>query len=286
MKTNGFYQTNVEVLKFKVDKDQIKILFNHYISQKENIQRLSDELPRGYFKLTSKTVADDLNIPLTRAKKLVNEFEELGIIQSIFKSKTKYEPSIYCYVSVSKSEPVNEPVEKPVNEPVNEPVKCDNINGFDLSNEPVEKPVNEPVEKPVNEPSKKELLKKNNLKREYKKEKEKNSLSFNSQTIEITNNVIEHLNAIANKSHPIDNETLMMVKTLLDNKYSEQDIRNVITVKTNEWLNDIKMNSNLRPKTLFKINKFNDYLEEYKATQPPQDKAVGEVDFDLASLYD
>ena len=251
MKTNGFYQTNVEVLKFKVDKDQIKILFNHYISQKENIQRLSDELPRGYFKLTSKTVADDLNIPLTRAKKLVNEFEELGIIQSIFKSKTKYEPSIYCYVSVSKSEPVNEPVEKP-----------------------------------VNEPSKKELLKKNNLKREYKKEKEKNSLSFNSQTIEITNNVIEHLNAIANKSHPIDNETLMMVKTLLDNKYSEQDIRNVITVKTNEWLNDIKMNSNLRPKTLFKINKFNDYLEEYKATQPPQDKAVGEVDFDLASLYD
>ena len=98
--------------------------------------------------------------------------------------------------------------------------------------------------------------------------------------------MIEHLNAIANKSHPIDNETLMMVKTLLDNKYSEQDIRNVITVKTNEWLNDIKMNSNLRPKTLFKINKFNDYLEEYKATQPPQDKAVGEVDFDLASLYD
>jgi len=36
----SFYQQNNEVLKFEIPKDINCILLNHYISRKENIQRL------------------------------------------------------------------------------------------------------------------------------------------------------------------------------------------------------------------------------------------------------
>ena len=243
MKTNGFYQLNAEVLKFRVDKDAEKILFNHYIMQKENLQRLSDELPRGYFKLSSRSVADDLAISTMKANRLIKEFEELGIIKPIFKSKSKKEPSVYCYVSVLNFGTVHGTV-------------CDTVHGT----------------------SKKELFKKN-----YKKERI--PLSLDKKIIETTKNVVTHLNNVANKKHQVDSETLTLVKQLLDNNYCEQDIKNVITVKTNQWLHDIKMNPNLRPKTLFSMERFDKYLNEYVSTQPPKDKVVGELDFDLASIY-
>ena len=129
MKTNGFYQLNAEVLKFRVDKDAEKILFNHYIMQKENLQRLSDELPRGHFKLSSRSVADDLAISTMKANRLIKEFEELGIIKPIFKSKSKKEPSIYCYVSVLNFGTVH----GTVCDTVHGTVKCDNTNGLSLA---------------------------------------------------------------------------------------------------------------------------------------------------------
>ena len=269
MKTNGFYQLNAEVLKFRVDKDAEKILFNHYIMQKENLQRLSDELPRGYFKLSSRSVADDLAISTMKANRLIKEFEELGIIKPIFKSKSKKESSVYCYVSVLNFGTVH----GTVCDTVHGTVKCDNINGLSLSSGTVHGTVCDTV----HGTSKKELYKKN-----YKKESI--PLSLDKKIIETTKNVVTHLNNVANKKHQVDSETLTLVKQLLDNNYCEQDIKNVITVKTNQWLHDIKMNPNLRPKTLFSMEKFDTYLNEYASTQPQKDEIVGEIDSDLASF--
>ena len=63
----------------------------------------------------------------------------------------------------------------------------------------------------------------------------------------------------------------------LENINISKDIKNVITVKTNQWLHDIKMNPNLRPKTLFSMEKFDTYLNEYASTQPQKDEIVGAV---------
>ena len=137
---DGFYPTNNEILKFD-EKEIDKILFNHYISRKENFQRLNGELERGHFKLSARTVAEDLGIPLTKAHKLIKEFEELGIIQAIFKSKSRHKPSIYCYVAASvMSETVRQESETVKQE--SETVKSQKIISFDtvkkVSNDTVE----------------------------------------------------------------------------------------------------------------------------------------------------
>ena len=112
---NGHYQLSNQVLKFKIGKDSGKIIFNHYIMQKENLERLNGELKRGQFKLSARTVAKDLDLPLTKVHRLIKEFEKLGIISPVSKSKTKHEASIYCYLA-SQIKPKSETVNETVNE--------------------------------------------------------------------------------------------------------------------------------------------------------------------------
>lgn len=101
----GFYKENTKVLNFKIDKDFEKILFNHYIKQKENYQRLKDDLPRGQFYISVRNVAKDLNISRMKAQRLIEEFIELGIIESVFKSTIgSAKSSIFKYVSSAYDE--------------------------------------------------------------------------------------------------------------------------------------------------------------------------------------
>ena len=55
---NGFYKLNQEVLKMDVIKNKDEILFNHYLMQKENLQRLKGDLPKGQFYLSLSTVSN------------------------------------------------------------------------------------------------------------------------------------------------------------------------------------------------------------------------------------
>ena len=72
----GFYQTNNEVLKFDVSKQLNEIVFNHYISRKENLQRMKNDLPRGQFYIAINTAAKDLNFTPGIIRGLLKRFME------------------------------------------------------------------------------------------------------------------------------------------------------------------------------------------------------------------
>ena len=89
---------DTRILEFDPVKDAHKAQFGWYIMKTEYYQRGTNELELGHFELSVRTVADDLGISRAKAQRLIKEFEELGIIESIYKSKSGHRSSIYCYV--------------------------------------------------------------------------------------------------------------------------------------------------------------------------------------------
>ena len=63
-----FYKTNSEILKLDPITDKDLIIFNHYISRKENFQRLSGELPKGLFRISYTSIIKDLGFSRWRLK--------------------------------------------------------------------------------------------------------------------------------------------------------------------------------------------------------------------------
>ena len=152
-----FYQLDMLISKFDLVKDYHKVQIVLHIMMKENFQRISNELERGQFKMSTSIISKDLGIPPTTVKRVIKECEDLGIIKAIHKSKSKKEPSIYSYVVCS------EDLEVQKNGPVDGPVKYDNTNGFNdvggpvdgLDGGPSQKvPKNGPVDGPVDGPVK------------------------------------------------------------------------------------------------------------------------------------
>ena len=81
----NFKKLNSKVLSFDPIKDIDKIRFNHYIMRKENKNRLTGELENGKFKMTIRTVMEDLNFSKGKSERMINEFEKMGIIKSVLK---------------------------------------------------------------------------------------------------------------------------------------------------------------------------------------------------------
>ena len=106
----GFYKLNNKILKFNISKNKEEILFNHYIMQKENIQRIKNELPKGQFYLTIRTVCNDLEVTYGKARHLINTFEKLDIITLIKAGGKNRTPSIYLYNSFINNDTVNNTV--------------------------------------------------------------------------------------------------------------------------------------------------------------------------------
>lgn len=96
----GFYKLNNKILKFNISKNKEEILFNHYIMQKENIQRIKNELPKGQFYLTIRTVCNDLEVTYGKARHLINTFEKLDII-TLVKAGERTEHHQYIYIILS-----------------------------------------------------------------------------------------------------------------------------------------------------------------------------------------
>lgn len=150
-----FYKINNEVLKFKVGKDLDKIIFNHYLMQKENFQRLSGDLPKGQFKLCVRTSAADLNITKSKAQRLLKEFVRMKVIELIRIGGKDRSPSIYSYITVK-----NETVGETVNNTYDETVKLHNTSLLEDISDTITDTVNEGVTG---------TSKKENLKKELKK---------------------------------------------------------------------------------------------------------------------
>ena len=73
--------------------------------------------------------------------------------------------------------------------------------------------------------------------------------------------VLEYLNKKTNKKFKPTDANLDLILKLLK-LYSQDDLRSVVDIKTEEWMDDEKMSKYLRPSTLFNANKFDDYLNQ------------------------
>lgn len=77
--------------------------------------------------------------------------------------------------------------------------------------------------------------------------------------------IIDYLNEKTNKRYKVTQKWKDLIKARWNEGQREDDFKKVIDVKTQQWINDAKMNRYLSPQTLFG-NKFDMYLNEF---QPP-----------------
>lgn len=103
----------------------------------------------------------------------------------------------------------------------------------------------------------------------------------------IYKNVIEFLNAMTgSKFSHTAKETRAHIRARWRDGFTEQDMKDVITVKSDQWLGDPKATAWLRPTTLFRPSKFEGYLQEAhksKTLQKSEKKTVKERKFKLAA---
>jgi len=169
----NFYMTNNEVLKLDPIKDVNKILFNHYICRKENLERINRNIPKGQFYLALSTAAKDLNLTREKIRTMVKCFIKLEIITCVYKPTLgSKEPSIYCYNSVyfscgSTHEGTHDIAHEGTHENAHD--KVSNANGSETINTHENTHENTHDLSRENNTSKKELLKRE-VKKKTKKE--------------------------------------------------------------------------------------------------------------------
>ena len=79
----------------------------------------------------------------------------------------------------------------------------------------------------------------------------------------VIKDIIETLNDFSNSKFKHNAKgNIKHISARLKEGYSLDDFKDVIELKCFQWLNDSKMNSYLRPSTLFNGDKFPSYVEE------------------------
>lgn len=233
-----FYKLNIEVLKFDIHKNEIEIKFNHYLMKKENLQRIKGNLETGYLYLTASTVAQDLNINISKSKRLVKKFVKLGILSPYYISNSKHKPSIYCYTANKKNSEKSKPVNERVNKPVDEPVKVNNIEHKEEVNEPYS--------------DSSDIL--------HSEQSKIDNLNYINKN-NIYSNVIDYLNNKTNRKFKASNkQTQSLINARMREGYGEKDFISVIDVKCKDWLKT-EFEQYLRPTTLFG-QKFESYINQ------------------------
>ena len=94
--------------------------------------------------------------------------------------------------------------------------------------------------------------------------------------------IIDYLNLKTNSNYKYStNKTKELIKARFNEGFNLEDFKNVIDIKTNEWINNNKMNIYLRPNTLFGTN-FESYLN-----QPIKKKTLKDISLkELEELED
>ena len=88
--------------------------------------------------------------------------------------------------------------------------------------------------------------------------------------------IIDYLNLKTNKHFKYTSNNIGYIKTRLKEGFTKEDFKSVIDKKTNEWLNDNKMNQYLRPITLFG-SKFESYLNQEEKEKTLNDISIDEL---------
>lgn len=108
-----------------------------------------------------------------------------------------------------------------------------------------------------------------------KNDKNKNDIN---NILSTCKQILDYLNELTNSSFRATNKsTQKLINARLNEGYTVDDIKLVIKDKTAEWKHDRTMEKYLRPSTLFKVSKFEEYLEKALKNNKKTDK-VDEVD--------
>lgn len=97
--------------------------------------------------------------------------------------------------------------------------------------------------------------------------------------------ILSFLNESTGKKYKDSKETVHLINARLGEGYTLDDFKTVIRKKCNEWKNDPKMSSFLRPSTLFAPSHFDEYLNQpeklgSKDTQFTQGAKTRDYDFE------
>ena len=244
----GYIKTNINAMKFDCVKDKEKIIFNHYIMRRENLNRIQNKLPIGQFNMTISSVSIDLNISRSKAQRLINEFVDKNIIKLISKGSVKTkDASIYEYITSDTEDNT-----------VNDIKNISNINDcIDIDDTKIDT---------TSDKSKKENL----------------NIKLNNKDLYVR--IIDYLNKTTGKNFKATTlKTINCIKARLNEGFVEEDFYRVIDIKSSQWI-DSDMCKFLRPETLFS-NKFEGYLNEgvlvHKDTQCDIDNIdVWDIEFD------
>lgn len=88
-----------------------------------------------------------------------------------------------------------------------------------------------------------------------------NSSAKAEPNTDLAKEIIDYLNLKTNKHFRYTKNNINKIQTRLKEKFTLDDFKTVIDKKTEQWLNDSKMNEYLRPETLFG-SKFESYLNQ------------------------
>ena len=244
----GYIKTNINAMKFDCVKDKDKIIFNHYIMRRENLNRIQNKLPIGQFNMTISSVSMDLNISRSKAQRLINEFLDKNIIKLIAKGSLRNkDSSIYEYITSDTEDNT-----------VDDTKNISDINDF-IDSDDTKIDTN-------SDKSKKENL----------------NIKLNNKDLYVR--IIDYLNKTTGKNFKATTlKTINCIKARLNEGFVEEDFYRVIDIKSSQWI-DNDMCKFLRPETLFS-NKFEGYLNEgvlvHKDTQDDIDNIdVWDIEFE------
>ena len=268
----NFKKLNSKVLSFDPIKDIDKIRFNHYIMRKENKNRLTGELENGKFKMTIRTVMEDLNFSKGKSERMINEFEKMGIIKSVFKGNRTSGYSIYEYITESKcgaDDGTGFENGSGKNNCENKIMdKCDDMNTCN-NNFYKESLHSFGTGDDIGNGTDSGTSKIDNI---------NIYLNINNN---ICDNVIDYLNKATKKNFRKNTpKTRKLINTRLKEGFVEEDFYAVIDIKASQWLHS-DMEKYLRPETLFS-NKFEGYLNETsKKVEEVEETGYWDIEFDF-----
>jgi uncharacterized phage protein (TIGR02220 family) len=79
---------------------------------------------------------------------------------------------------------------------------------------------------------------------------------------ETSKEVIDYLNKVTGKNFKYTDANIIIISARLAEKYTLDDIKRVVDIKSAEWLGGKKMDKFLRPSTLFRKSNFDNYANE------------------------
>ncbi|MDG1949878.1 MAG: conserved phage C-terminal domain-containing protein [bacterium] len=97
---------------------------------------------------------------------------------------------------------------------------------------------------------------------EHKKNKRRASDLQKSEIFPVVKDIVEHLNLVSGRSFPTNNlETFELIENWLKQGRTVRDFKIVNEVKSQEWMDNDRMQAFIRPRTLYG-DKFMDYLNQ------------------------